>query len=79
MGHEQELRTQLKRLHRTIRRLVARSREFGPLRKLLRTQQVQLAIYVIPVGGGAAGRQELRCELTEDDRHFLKQAGITFQ
>jgi hypothetical protein len=74
-----QLARQLKRLNGTIQRLVARSKEFGELRHLLRSGQVQLAIYVVPViGGQPMVTQEMRCELTEEDRAFLKQAGLTF-
>ena len=78
---QKQLTRQLKRLNGTIRRLIARSKEFAELRHLLRTGQVQLAIYVVPVIGGKpmTVAEELRPELTEEDRAFLKQAGMTFE
>ena len=78
---QKQLTKQLKRLNGTIRRLIARSKEFAELRHLLRTGQVQLAIYVVPVIGGRpmAVGEELRAELSDEDRAFLRQAGITFE
>ena len=82
MELEKRLARHLKRLNRAIQKIVAQSPEFGELRKMLREDQVELAIYVVPlVGGKPAGeglREELRFELTDDDRHFLRQAGIQF-
>ena len=68
----------LKLLNKAIRRMVARSADFEDLRKLLRDEQVELAIYVVPMVGGKVIGEEMRCELTDDDRQFLKQAGIRF-
>jgi hypothetical protein len=68
----------LTRLNKAIRRLVASSKEFEALRKLLREQQMELAIYVVPLIGGRPTGQELRFELTDQDRTFLKKAGIKF-
>ena len=79
MGIEKQLARHLKRLNRAIQKLVAQSTEFGELRKLLRAERVELAIYVVPlIGGKPRPDQELRFELTDSDRHFLKQAGIQF-
>ncbi len=79
MGIEKQLARHLKRLNRAIQKLVAQSTEFGELRKLLREEHVELAIYVVPlIGGKPRPDQELRFELTDSDRHFLKQAGIRF-
>ncbi len=88
MEMQRQLTKQLKRLNATIKRLVAKSNDFAELRHLLRSGQVQLAIYVMPVippasaqfqvGGGMAA-EELRAELTNEDRAFLKQAGILFE
>ena len=75
---QRQLAKHLAKLNKAIRRIVAKSGEFGELRKLLRTQQVELAIYVVPVLKGHAKPMELPFELTEDDRKFLKQAGISF-
>jgi len=46
----------------------------------LREEQVELAIYVVPVIGGkpAGVGDELRFELTDEDRKFLRKAGIRF-
>ena len=74
MARERELLKHMARVQRTLRRLVARSREFGPLRKLLREEQIQLAVYVIPLAGGRAARTEPTFTLTESDHLFLKSA-----
>ena len=79
MGIEKRLAKHLKRLNRTIQKIVARSVEFGELRKMLREEQVELAIYVVPLIGGKPAGEELSFELTDTDKHFLKQAGIKFQ
>ena len=79
MDLQRRLVKHLKRLNKTIRKVVARAPEFQDLRDLLRKEQVQLAIYVVPIIGGKPTGQEFRFELTEDDRKFLKEAGITFQ
>ena len=78
MEIEKRLAKHLKRLNRAIQKLVARSKEFGELRKMLRQEQVQLAIYVVPLIGGRPIGEGMRFELTETDRSFLKQAGIKF-
>ncbi len=78
MGIEKRLGKHLKRLNKAIQKLVARAPEFGELRKLLREEKVELAIYVVPLIGGKPAGEELRFELTEDDHSFLKQAGIRF-
>jgi hypothetical protein len=77
MGIEKRLAKHLKRLNRAIQKIVAQSAEFGELRKMLREEKVELAIYVVPLVGGAPA-DELRFELTDSDRNFLKQAGIRF-
>ena len=79
MGIELRLARHLKRLNKAIQRIVAQSEEFGELRKLLREEQVELAIYVVPLIGGKPAGEELRFELTDADRNFLKQAGIRFE
>ena len=78
MDVQKQLTRHLTRLNKAIRKLVARSSEFEDLRKLLRHGQVELAIYVVPIIGGKPVGEELRFELTDDDRKFLKQSGITF-
>ena len=75
---EKRLAKYLKRLNKAIQKIVAQSDDFGELRKMLREEQVELAIYVVPLIGGKPAGQELRFELTDTDRHFLKQAGIRF-
>ena len=57
---------------------MAKSREFEELRKLLREQRIELAVYVVPLIGGKPQIDELRFELTDDDRKFLKKVGIRF-
>ncbi len=78
MELERRLVKHLRRLHKTIQKLVAQADEFEDLRRLLKEGQVELAIYVVPLIGGKPAGNELRFELTEADRHFLKQAGIKF-
>ena len=78
MGIEKRLGKHLKRLNRAIQKMVAQSAEFGDLRRMLREDQVELAIYVVPLIGGRPAGEELRFELTDSDRNFLKQAGILF-
>ena len=78
MELEKRLARYLKRLNRAIQKIVAQSPEFSELRKMLREEQVELAIYVVPLIGGKPAGGELRFALTDDDRQFLKQAGIQF-
>ncbi len=78
MGIEKRLAKHLKRLNKAIQKIVAHSVEFGELRKLLREEQVELAIYVVPLIGGKPAHDDLKFELTDADRSFLKQAGIKF-
>ena len=78
MDLQKRLVKHLKRLNKTIRKVVAKSPDFQDLRDLLRKEQVQLAIYVVPIIGGKPAGQEIRFELTDADRKFLKEAGITF-
>jgi len=79
MGIEKRLGKHLKRLNRSIQKLIAQAPEFGELRKMLREDQVELAIYVVPMLGGKPAGEEVRFELTDADRTFLKQAGIRFE
>ena len=78
MEIEKRLAKHLRRLNRAIQKIVAQSGEFGELRKMLREEQVELAIYVVPLVGGKPAGEELRFELTDADRSFLRQAGIRF-
>ena len=79
MGIEKRLAKHLKRLNKAIQKIVAQSTDFAQLRKMLREEHVELAIYVVPlIGGRPAAANELRFELTEADRSFLRQAGIRF-
>ena len=79
MEIEKRLAKHLRLLNKAIQRLVAKSGDFAELRKMLREERVELAIYVVPlIGGRPAGEQQLHFALTEQDRHFLKQAGIRF-
>jgi len=78
MEFQDQLAQHLRLLNKTIRRLVAKSAKFEDLRRLLRDEQVELAIYVVPMVGGRAVGTEMRFELTDQDRQFLKQAGIRF-
>ncbi|MBI3324016.1 MAG: hypothetical protein HYZ92_01935 [Candidatus Omnitrophica bacterium] len=78
MSLQRRLTRHLKKLNKAIRRLVAKSSDFDELRKLLREEQVELAIYVVPLIGGKAVEEEMRFELTDEDRSFLKNAGIRF-
>ena len=78
MELQKRLAKHLTQLNKAIRRLVAKSTEFEDLRKLLREGKVELAIYVVPIIEGKTPNEELRFELTDDDRRFLKKAGIKF-
>ena len=78
MGIERRLAKHLRRLNRAIHKIVAQSTEFEELRKLLQDERVELAIYVVPLIGGKPAGNELRFELTDSDRLFLKKAGIRF-
>ena len=78
MGIEKRLAKHLKRLNKAIQKLVAQAPEFADLRSMLREEQVELAIYVVPLIGGKPAGEELRFELTEEDKFFLKKAGIQF-
>ena len=78
MEVERRLAKHLKRLNRTIQKLVAKSEDFGDLRKLLREERVELAIYVVPFIAGKPLSEQPRWELTQDDKRFLKQAGLRF-
>ena len=78
MEIEKQLVKHLKKLNKAIQKIVAKSSEFADLRKMLRKEQVELAIYVVPLIGGRPAGDELRFELTDADRSFLKQAGIRF-
>ena len=78
MDLQKQLEKHVRKLNTTIRRLVAKSPEFDGLRKLLREKQVELAIYVVPVIGGKPMGEEMHFNLTDDDRKFLKKAGIKF-
>ena len=77
-GTQKELVKQVRKLHKTLQKLVARSHEFAELRKLLRERHIELAMYVVPVMNGAPVAQDLPSELTDTDKAFLKQAGISF-
>ena len=79
MDLQKELAKHLKLLNKAIRRLVAKSKDFEGLRQLLRDEQVELAIYVVPLIGGKPAGEELQFELTEDYQTFLKKAGIKFE
>ena len=78
MELQKRLARHLKRLNAAIRRMVAQSKEFDELRKMLREERVELAVYVVPLIGGKPQGEELRFELTEDDWKFLKSVGIKF-
>ena len=78
MGIEKRLAKHLRRLNKSIQKIVAQSPEFGDLRRMLREDRVELAIYVVPLLGGKPAGEELRFELTDTDQSFLKQAGIRF-
>ncbi len=79
MNIEKRLAKHLKRLNKAIQRMVAQAAEFGELRKMLREERVELAIYVVPLIGGKPAGEELRFELTDSDVRFLKEAGIKFE
>lgn len=78
MELEKQLARHLKKLNKAIQKIVAQGEDFGELRRMLREKQVELAIYVVPLIGGKPVGEEMRFELTESDKSFLKQAGIQF-
>ena len=78
MEIEQRLAKHLKQLNKAIQKIVARSAEFREFRKLLREEKVELAIYVVPLIGGKPAGEEIRFELTDDDKVFLRQSGLRF-
>ena len=78
MDLHKQLSRHLKRLNKSIRRLVATDPEFEELRTLLRSGDVELAIYVVPLINGKPADEELSADLTDDDRAFLRKAGIKF-
>ena len=78
MEIEKRLGKHLKQLNKAIQKMVAQSPDFGDLRRMLREEQVELAVYVVPLIGGKPAGEELRFELTDSDRQFLKEAGIRF-
>ena len=75
---EKRLNKHLKRLNKAIQKLVAQSSDFGELRQILRDEEVELAIYVVPMIGGEPAGEEFKFHLTEADKSFLKKAGIKF-
>lgn len=75
MDIEKRLDKHLKKLNDTIQELIAQSSEFKDLRKLLREEDVELAIYVVPLLGKQED-EEGKLELAEADLEFLKQSGI---
>ena len=83
MKYEKELERQIAKLKKVIRKLVLTSKEFEGLRQLLRDGAFELQIYLIPlvVGSGhdTLSGEDLRFELTKEDKSFLKKAGIKFE
>ena len=78
MDIEKKLAKHLKQLNKAIQKIVAQSPDFRELRKLLRGEKVELAIYVVPLLEGQPLGDDLQFELNDADRRFLKQAGIKF-
>ena len=78
MEIEKRLGKHVKRLNRAIQKMVAQAPEFGDLRRMLREEHVELAVYVVPLVGGKPAGEELRFELTDADRQFLKESGLRF-
>ena len=83
MKFEKELERQITKLKKVIRKLVLTSKDFEGLRQLLRDGSFELQIYLIPLVVGAsdvgASEEDLRFELTKEDKSFLKKAGIKFE
>ena len=83
MKFEKELERQISKLKKVIRKLVLTSKDFEGLRQLLRDGSFELQIYLIPLVVGAsdvgASEEDLRFELTKEDKSFLKKAGIKFE
>ena len=78
MGIERQLAKHIRLLNKALRRLVLRSAELKELRHFLRREELELAIYVVPLVKGKSATPPLRFELTDADRTFLKHAGIRF-
>jgi hypothetical protein len=80
MDIEKQLDKHLKRLNDTIQDLIAQSPEFSDLRKLLRDEDVELAIYVVPLMGQEEHAEEpaVDLKLNDFDKRFLKESGIQF-
>ena len=83
MKFEKELERQIAKLKKVIRKLVLTSKEFEGLRQLLRDGSFELQIYLIPLVVGSEEtrltEEDLRFELTKEDKSFLKRAGIKFE
>ena len=84
MKFEKELERQISKLKKMIRKLVLTSKEFEGLRQLLRDGSFELQIYLIPLVVGSEqpsqlNEDDLRFDLTKEDRSFLKRAGIKFE
>ena len=83
MKIDKELEKQIAKLKRVIRKIVLTSKDFEGLRNLLREGSFELQIYLIPLVLGAeetaATDEDLKFEMTKEDRSFLKRAGIKFE
>ncbi len=77
MEIERQLAKHIRLLNKALRRLVLRSAELKELRHFLRREELELAIYVVPLVKGKSA-PPLHFELTDADRTFLKHAGIRF-
>ena len=75
-----QMEREVERLKTAIERLILRSRRFAGIRRLLRHREMEIQIYLVPIAGRpkSSSTSGVRLRLTDEDRRFLKQAGIRF-
>ena len=80
MAKSRNIETQVQQLRSAIERLVLSSRKYAVLRRMLRSGDYELQIYLVPAEVRQDRRKDAapRLELTAADRRFLKKAGIRF-
>ena len=88
MSSDRDIDRYIRRLSRILRKMVLRSKEFEELCFLLEKGNFEMRLFLVPIlfrenpkghSKPKKGKQaSLRFELTEQDRKFLKKAGIRF-
>ena len=75
-----DMEQEVTKLKGAIEHLILSSRRFTRIRRLLRNRQMEMQIYLVPIAGQpkSSSKGGLRLVLTDEDRRFLKQAGIRF-